>query len=64
MPKMKTNKSIAKRFKVTGTGKLARRKSGQRHLLSTKSKNRKRVNRKDSLAKGKVIRTYKRLMGA
>ncbi len=33
----KTKKSIAKRFKVTGTGKLLRRKPGHRHLLRNKS---------------------------
>lgn len=38
----KTNKSVAKRFKVTGTGKIMRRKTGRRHLLSCKSRKRKR----------------------
>ena len=33
----KTKKSIAKRFKVTGTGRLIRRKPGKRHLLRKKS---------------------------
>ncbi len=35
--KMKTRKSAAKRFKVTATGKLVRRKAGQKHLLVSKS---------------------------
>lgn len=34
----KTRKAVAKRFKVTGTGKLMRRKPGHRHLLRNKSK--------------------------
>jgi large subunit ribosomal protein L35 len=38
----KTKKAAAKRFKVTGTGKLLRRKPGLRHLASTKSSKRKR----------------------
>jgi large subunit ribosomal protein L35 len=38
----KTKKSVAKRFKVTGTGKLMRRKPGLRHLASSKSSKRKR----------------------
>jgi large subunit ribosomal protein L35 len=38
----KTKKSAAKRFKVTGTGKILRRKPGLRHLASSKSSSRKR----------------------
>ena len=43
----KTKKSAAKRLKVTGTGKLMRRKPGLRHLASTKSSKRKRNLGKD-----------------
>ncbi len=38
----KTKKAAAKRFKVTGTGKIMRRKAGLRHLASSKSSKRKR----------------------
>jgi large subunit ribosomal protein L35 len=38
MPKMKTHKGFAKRFKVTGRGKLRRRKQGGTHLRRKKSK--------------------------
>lgn len=38
--KKKTNKSAAKRFKVTGTGKILRRKSHARHILTKKSRKR------------------------
>jgi len=38
----KTKKSVAKRFKVTGTGKVLYRHSGRRHLLSAKSSKKKR----------------------
>lgn len=32
MPKMKTNKAAARRFKITGSGKVLRRQAGKRHL--------------------------------
>lgn len=38
----KTRKAVAKRFKITGTGKVLRRKSSARHLMSSKSAKRKR----------------------
>lgn len=40
--KSKTRKAVAKRFKVTGTGKVLRRKQGKRHLLQNKNRKRKR----------------------
>jgi large subunit ribosomal protein L35 len=40
--KAKTRKAVAKRFKVTGTGKVLRRKQGKRHLLQCKNRKRKR----------------------
>ena len=43
----KTKKSIAKRFKVTGTGKILRRRPGHRHLLRKKSVKQRRKNRQD-----------------
>ncbi|HEY3129670.1 MAG TPA: 50S ribosomal protein L35 [Acidobacteriota bacterium] len=42
MPKLKTRKSAAKRFKVTGTGKIKRRSNFARHILTKKSAKRKR----------------------
>lgn len=42
MPKIKTNRSAAKRFRVTGTGKIKRNKGFKRHILSSKGKKRKR----------------------
>ncbi len=38
----KTCKAVAKRFKVTGSGKVLRRKQGKRHILQKKSRKRKR----------------------
>ncbi len=42
MPKLKTHKGAAKRFKKTGTGKITRRKAFARHILTSKSPARKR----------------------
>lgn len=47
--KMKTNRAAAKRFKVTGTGKLKRSKAGARHILGKKSPKRKRNLRQAGL---------------
>jgi large subunit ribosomal protein L35 len=45
MPKMKTHRGAAKRFEITGTGKIRRRKAYGSHLLSKKSPGRKRSYR-------------------
>jgi large subunit ribosomal protein L35 len=42
MPKLKTHKGAAKRFKKTGTGKVKRHQAYLRHMLSSKAKGRKR----------------------
>ena len=42
MPKLKTHRAAAKRYKVTGTGKITRRHAGIGHLLQHKSESRKR----------------------
>jgi large subunit ribosomal protein L35 len=49
MPKVKTNSSAKKRFKVTGTGEITYQKSFKRHILTKKSKKRKRSLRKDGV---------------
>ncbi|MCI2418012.1 50S ribosomal protein L35 [Saccharopolyspora sp. K220] len=63
MPKNKTHKGTAKRFKVTGTGKLRREQAGRRHILEKKSS---RVTRRlegtEAVAKADVKR-IKRLLG-
>ncbi|MEI7651072.1 MAG: 50S ribosomal protein L35 [Verrucomicrobiota bacterium] len=49
----KTRKSISKRFKVTGTGKVMRRSANTRHLLSSKSrKQRRRANKSKRVDSG------------
>jgi large subunit ribosomal protein L35 len=49
MPKLKTNKGAAKRFKRTGGGKLVRNKAYASHILTKKSSKRKRNLRKATL---------------
>lgn len=46
MPKLKTHRGAAKRFKRTGTGKIVRHHAFARHILTSKSKKRKRALRK------------------
>lgn len=50
MPKLKTHKGAAKRFKKTGTGKVVRNKAFARHLLTSKSRSRKRELHKSVVA--------------
>ena len=49
MPKMKTNRGAAKRFKVTGSGKIVRSKAYASHILTKKTTKRKRGLRKAGL---------------
>jgi large subunit ribosomal protein L35 len=51
MPKMKTNKAASKRFKITGTGRVRRPKSGGQHCMNGKSrKQRRRLRNNDMVA--------------
>ena len=63
MPKMKTCKSVSKRFKVTGTGKLVRKPPGRRHILTKKASKRKRKLKKDALVDKGQVKMYSRMMG-
>lgn len=49
MPKIRTNRAAAKRFKRTGTGKLKRRHSLMRHILNKKASKRKRQLRQATI---------------
>jgi large subunit ribosomal protein L35 len=49
MPKLKTRKSVAKRFKVTAKGKVVRNHSGHAHILTKKSQSRKRRLRQSTV---------------
>ena len=59
MAKAKTRKSITKRFKVTGTGKLLRRTPGTRHLMRKKSNKQKRSYRQDKQVAPGLAARYK-----
>lgn len=62
MPKVKTNSSAKKRFKVTATGKITHQKSFKRHILTKKSKRRKRAMRIDSTVHKSNENFVKRLL--
>ena len=49
MPKLKTRKAAAKRFRATGTGKIVRRKAFKSHLLEHKSSDKKRGMRQSTV---------------
>jgi large subunit ribosomal protein L35 len=49
MPKMKTHRGAAKRFKRTGSGKFSRMKAGKSHILTKKNRKRKRRLRTGAL---------------
>jgi len=62
MAKMKTKKAAAKRFKVTGTGKLKRMKAYKSHILTKKSAKRKRNLRKATITDDTNVKTMKKIM--
>jgi len=61
MPKIKTNRSAAKRFKVTGTGKLVRNKAYKRHILTKKSTKRKRNLRQSAITDATNVKNMKKI---
>ena len=62
MPKMKTNKSVAKRFRLTGTGKVRRTRAGKGHILTKKSRKRKRKLKQQGLVFSTEAKTIRRLL--
>ncbi len=62
MPKIKTNRSAAKRFKKTGTGQLKRMKAYKSHILTKKSTKRKRNLRKATLTDATKLKNMKKIM--
>ena len=62
MPKMKTNRGAAKRFKATGSGKIRRSKAFTSHILTSKSSKRKRNLRKSGLIDAADIKSIKRML--
>lgn len=63
MPKMKTHKGLKDRYKVTGRGKVLRRKAGSSHLMSVKNGKRRRGFRKDAAVAPAFARKAKAMMG-
>jgi large subunit ribosomal protein L35 len=62
MPKMKSNKSYAKRFRVSGSGRVRRSKAGGNHLLQEKSRKRLRRARKNDMVDATLERKIKRMI--
>ena len=62
MPKMKTNRGAAKRFKKTGSGKLIRSKAFSSHILTKKSTKRKRNLRQSGLVDDSNLKGVKRIL--
>ena len=63
MPKMKTHKGTAKRFRVTGSGKIMRSKAYKSHILTKKSQKRKRNFRKETELSAADTTVVKRNLG-
>lgn len=63
MPKMKTHKGTAKRFKLTGTGKVKRANAFKSHILEKKSPKRKRAFTKDAYVHKSDEKVIKKNLG-
>ncbi len=64
MPKLKTNRGAAKRFKVTGTGALKHRNANRNHILTKKATKRKRQLRTDSFVAAVDAPGIKRILAS
>ncbi|MGL1904479.1 MAG: 50S ribosomal protein L35 [Fibrobacterales bacterium] len=62
MPKMKSHSGAAKRFRVTGKGKIKRKQAGMRHILTKKSTSTKRKLRKGSYISGSDVLKVERML--
>ena len=62
MPKIKTSRAAAKRFKKTGTGKVVRSKAYKRHILTKKSQKRKRNLRKATIMDQTNVKNMKKIL--
>ncbi|CDD65513.1 50S ribosomal protein L35 [Firmicutes bacterium CAG:882] len=62
MPKIKTSRAAAKRFKKTGTGQLKRMKAYKSHILTKKSTKRKRNLRKATLVDKTNLKAMKKIL--
>ena len=62
MPKLKTNRGAAKRFKKTGTGKIKAKRAFARHILTKKATRRKRGLRRPKMIEGADTKGVKKLI--
>lgn len=62
MPKLKTHRGAAKRFKTTGTGKVVRSKANASHILTKKTTKRKRNLRKSGLVDASDVKRIRKLI--
>ncbi|MFP3927972.1 MAG: 50S ribosomal protein L35 [Desulfobacteraceae bacterium] len=62
MPKIKSNRGAAKRFKTTGSGKVVRNKAFANHILTKKSTKRKRNLRKSGLVDSTNLKSVRRML--
>jgi large subunit ribosomal protein L35 len=62
MPKMKTNSSAKKRFKITGSGRVRRGSAGLSHMMLGKSANRRRKLRKNEMVADVDEKRIKRML--
>lgn len=62
MPKMKTNRGAAKRFKITGSGKIKRSKAFTSHILTKKSTKRKRGLRQSDLVDSANLKGIRKIL--
>ena len=62
MPKVKTSRAAAKRFKATGTGKLKRNKAYRRHILTKKSTKMKRQLRQAGIVDATNVKNMKKIL--
>jgi large subunit ribosomal protein L35 len=62
MPKMKSNSGAKKRFKVTGSGKIKRKKAFKSHILTKKNSKRKRQLGKDTLVHASNEKAVRKLL--
>lgn len=63
MPKMKTKRGAAKRFRITRNGKIVRRKANHSHILTKKSRKRKRRLRDGDVVAAPDKKRIKRMLG-
>ena len=62
MPKVKTKRAAAKRFKVTGTGKLKRMKAYKSHILTKKDRKTKRYLRQATITDSSNVKAMKKIL--